>query len=619
MQGVSLKSPNRPTGVEKQLKCADGKKNCATLFGPHTALFRECLLRGVLVGAAHYLADNTARKRPNLKRVEAGKVLTCSRFSVPARLGSGRRRAFAECSQRQIHVITLDEERGVVGPHKLKNKMLFALHATGFKNVSPDFIASLEMEGKGAEEAVAVMLETDFRKSSKATLPFFPVDLQSVHTLTCDVVLQVIGVGNIGLPLPSRNEESNSRTLQLILTDGFTKAVGIEVVRIHALQPNMPPGFKLRYRGGRVINGRILLSPENVTCLFGGVAHLLENWKANQSALRGRALGLAQHADGKGPPPFDLLAPQASAAIRGLDDGGTPKSVAALPSPLCLDPTPSQEQKIKQRGEKNTSNLTFIDSTVEVSHVMRGTSEQDPLKVSLGQHRRTVSASETKGRLPGPSRVEVQVPSSSVVVDVRKIDWYVTPSSSNCEKVTSKSGTGSKTGGQGNELSTDSFSPDPALVHIHVEEAAFFPATVLPSDQGFHARPSARDPQEEAVEDDPFPILPATPKSMSREGGFISTRGPSVVQETFLGRGERRTRQNSHTQVKSPSGDDNAGGLGLLDFLCKKPARVSGQSKSRLARNSTNPEDDDSVWRCSQCTFDNHYVLGICEICETPR
>ena len=108
MQGVSLKSPNRPTGVEKQLKCADGghkKKNCATLFGPHTALFRECLLRGVLVGVAHYLADNTARKRPNSKRVEAGKFLTGSSFSVPARLGSGRRRAVAECSQRQIHVI----------------------------------------------------------------------------------------------------------------------------------------------------------------------------------------------------------------------------------------------------------------------------------------------------------------------------------------------------------------------------------------------------------------------------------------------------------------------------------------------------------------------------------
>ena len=106
MQGVSLKSPNRPTGVEKQLKCADGKKNCATLFGPQTALFRELLLRGVLVGAVHYLADNTARKRPNSKRVEAGKVLTCTRFSVPARLGSGRHRAVAECSQRQIHVIT---------------------------------------------------------------------------------------------------------------------------------------------------------------------------------------------------------------------------------------------------------------------------------------------------------------------------------------------------------------------------------------------------------------------------------------------------------------------------------------------------------------------------------
>lgn len=482
--------------------------------------------------------------------------------------------------------------------------MLPALHAKGYNNVSPEFIASLETEGKGVDEVVAILLETDFRKS-KATIPFFP-DLQTTHTLTCDVVLQVTGVGNIALPLPRRNEETNSRTLQLVLTDGFTKAVGVEVVRIHALHPNMPPGFKLRYRGGRVVNGKILLSPENVTCLFGGVAHLLENWKANQSAQRGRALGQAQHAEGKGPPPFDLLAPQASTTIRGLDDGETPKSVvAALPSPLCLDPTPSQEQKVKQRtkgrGEKKMTTQTVIDnSTVEAAPEIRRTIEQPPLnrQVSLGQHRRTVSASETK------VRVEVPAPSSSVVADVRKIDWYVSPARSNRDMVpsmaTSQSGRGQKAGKEttNTALSTDSFIRGPALAHDQVEEAAVLSANVL------LPRAPAPAPASTLDQDVAFPVLPAPQKtSLSREESFM--------KKTRAGRGERQ----SHTQVQSRAEGDTGGqgGLGLLDFLSKKSGRAS---KSSLP---TNPGDGNSMWRCLQCTFDNHFALGICEICESPR
>ena len=58
----------------KASESAGGPKNCATLFGPHTALFRECSVRAALVVVECYLADNTARERPKPKRFEAGKL-----------------------------------------------------------------------------------------------------------------------------------------------------------------------------------------------------------------------------------------------------------------------------------------------------------------------------------------------------------------------------------------------------------------------------------------------------------------------------------------------------------------------------------------------------------------
>ena len=92
----------------------------ATLFGPHTALFRECSQRGVLVGAAHYLADNTARKRPKPKRFVAGKV-------SPAQASRCRRASGTADVGLFFHEGLFTSEMDILGRMVLARVLLFAI------------------------------------------------------------------------------------------------------------------------------------------------------------------------------------------------------------------------------------------------------------------------------------------------------------------------------------------------------------------------------------------------------------------------------------------------------------------------------------------------------------
>ena len=61
-----------------------------------------------------------------------------------------------------------------------------------------------------------------------------------------------------------RSDDSYPRVLTITLTDGHAKYTGVEVSRLPDFSPNMAPGGKVLYSGGRVLHGKLLLYTDNI-------------------------------------------------------------------------------------------------------------------------------------------------------------------------------------------------------------------------------------------------------------------------------------------------------------------------------------------------------------------
>ena len=160
------------------------------------------------------------------------------------------------------------------------------------------------------------LLGQDIRRFSALLHPFFPPDLHNITnsllSTSLPVALQIVTISNIGQPGKRRDEDVSPRLMAITLSDGHSKAVGIEYEHLLDISiASCPPGSKVLYRGGTIRNGKLLLTPTNISYLGGEVAHLLEAWKADKNAKRMRSLGLrGGSSDGKKsedyPPQFDV-------------------------------------------------------------------------------------------------------------------------------------------------------------------------------------------------------------------------------------------------------------------------------------------------------------------------
>ena len=203
------------------------------------------------------------------------------------------------------------------------------------------------------EAVLHFLLATDLRSTTKdgegeAAVErhnferYFPYDInlrcESAVTLpvsTTPVVLQITtATTNIANTNKHRFEDKHGdtpRCLSLVLTDGHMKVTGIETSPIESIKANTPPGTKVQYFGGEVVDGKLLLTSKNCRLLGGAVPHLLRGWQANNSVQRPRPQG------GDGPPLFDFnlsVDAEASGAGDQLSVGG---SVGAALSEGCVD------------------------------------------------------------------------------------------------------------------------------------------------------------------------------------------------------------------------------------------------------------------------------------------
>ena len=113
---------------------------------------------------------------------------------------------------------------------------------------------------------------------------YFPPDLhaKSMFDLKDPVVLQITNIYNVAQPDKKKNETNLSPSILLLqLSDGHSKIYGVEMKKIPSLKASLPPGTKIRYHGGKVVRGRLLLTPANCEFLGGRVSHIFEAWQVN--------------------------------------------------------------------------------------------------------------------------------------------------------------------------------------------------------------------------------------------------------------------------------------------------------------------------------------------------
>jgi len=189
--------------------------------------------------------------------------------------------------------------------------------------LKPAALASVNGGAATSESIVNLLLAADLRSTTKEGEgegaverhnfeQYFPNDINlrnegsvMLPVSTKPVVLQITtattNIANTSkYRLEDKHGDTTPRLLSIGLTDGHVKAVGIEISRIDSLKANTPPGTKIQYFGGEVVDGKILLNAQNCRLLGGAVPHLLRGWQANNSVQRARPQG------GEGPPLFDF-------------------------------------------------------------------------------------------------------------------------------------------------------------------------------------------------------------------------------------------------------------------------------------------------------------------------
>merc|ERR1712043_131589 len=126
-------------------------------------------------------------------------------------------------------------------------------------------------------------------------------------------VLQITSVVNITQPTKRQGEDINPRLLQMKLTDGSMTVVAVEHKKLPDISTKTPPGAKLLLVNDiQIVNGKILLTPDNTKFIGGHVDHLYKAWQTNRQTYLRRSKGGGKvlsggAANGDMPPSFDDL------------------------------------------------------------------------------------------------------------------------------------------------------------------------------------------------------------------------------------------------------------------------------------------------------------------------
>lgn len=123
-------------------------------------------------------------------------------------------------------------------------------------------------------------LPNDIVKSSKVELP------------PSGVVLQIINVRNVSAPKVNQESKTSPRLLQIDLTDGQTVCSGLDLEYLSAFNINVAPGTKVMLKNSvKVMQGFLLLTPQNIHILGGQVQSLYEKWETNRTLAKYAGIG----------------------------------------------------------------------------------------------------------------------------------------------------------------------------------------------------------------------------------------------------------------------------------------------------------------------------------------
>ncbi|KAK9873059.1 hypothetical protein WA026_020791 [Henosepilachna vigintioctopunctata] len=104
-----------------------------------------------------------------------------------------------------------------------------------------------------------------------------------------ELVLQIQKIRNISAPKANEDSQSAPRMLKLILTDGENYAPAIEFSNISSIsRERTPPGTKILLNKVKILNGFLILNPDNTKLLGGTVAHLFDKWELAKSVQHNR-------------------------------------------------------------------------------------------------------------------------------------------------------------------------------------------------------------------------------------------------------------------------------------------------------------------------------------------
>lgn len=144
-------------------------------------------------------------------------------------------------------------------------------------------------------------LDYDLRDIGDAALP--EEFTKDPSKLEAPVIVQIQKIRNVAAPKANEESTSAPRMLKLILHDGKSTCIALEISLISSLSINTPPGTKLLLKNEdlEACHGVLWLTPSVISVLGGKVSHMIEKWELNRSLAKHTRGGIG--AEG-GPPPW---------------------------------------------------------------------------------------------------------------------------------------------------------------------------------------------------------------------------------------------------------------------------------------------------------------------------
>ncbi|KAL9906383.1 tudor domain containing 3 [Glossina fuscipes fuscipes] len=160
-----------------------------------------------------------------------------------------------------------------------------------------------ELQNEDIAKLVTEAKDWDLKELGGGALPN---KLDTNCMITGRIVLQIQRVRNVSAP--KANEESTvaPRLLQCELTDGIQIMQAIELEHLPFLHLNTPPGTKLFFKAEKIqiMQGFLVLKPDEVQNLGGNVEHLVEKWDLARQMQKYARSGMRINAGSGGPPPW---------------------------------------------------------------------------------------------------------------------------------------------------------------------------------------------------------------------------------------------------------------------------------------------------------------------------